>query len=69
MTVAVSRAVATWSISRLAQALKGSGRGNAETGFIRSVDNAVHRFYTTVVVHLDTPTTRRTPSKERTAAE
>ncbi|NEA83257.1 TerD family protein [Actinospica acidiphila] len=47
----------------------GSGRGNAETGFIRSVDNAVHRFYTTVVVHLDTPTTRRTPSKERTAAE
>ncbi|WP_406719129.1 TerD family protein [Streptomyces althioticus] len=47
----------------------GSGRGNAETGFIRSVDDAVHRFYTTVVVHLDTPTTRRTPSKERTAAE
>ncbi|CAL9668468.1 hypothetical protein SUDANB15_07323 [Streptomyces sp. enrichment culture] len=46
----------------------GSGRGNAETGFIRSVDDAVHRFYTTVVVHLDTPTTRRTPSKERTAA-
>ncbi|MEV6612895.1 TerD family protein [Streptomyces sp. NPDC051051] len=46
----------------------GSGRGNAETGFIRSVDDAVQRFYTTVVVHLDTPTTRRTPSKERAAA-
>jgi stress response protein SCP2 len=46
----------------------GSGRGNAESGFIRSVDDAVHRFYTTVVVHLDTPTTRRTPSKERAAA-
>ncbi|MEV7690223.1 TerD family protein [Streptomyces bungoensis] len=46
----------------------GSGRGNAETGFIRSVDDAVHRFYTTVVVHLDAPTTPRTPSKERAAA-
>jgi stress response protein SCP2 len=46
----------------------GSGRGNAETGFIRSVDDAVHRFYTTVVVHLDTSTTRRTPSKERAVA-
>ncbi|MER7055937.1 TerD family protein [Streptomyces sp. NPDC000351] len=43
----------------------GSGRGNAETGFIRSVDDAVHRFYTSVAVHLDTPTTRRTPSEER----
>ncbi|MGV9619133.1 TerD family protein [Streptomyces tendae] len=46
----------------------GSGRGNAETGFIRSVDDAVHRFYTTVVLHLDAPTTRRMPPKERTAA-
>lgn len=46
----------------------GSGRGNAETGFIRSVDDAVHRFYTTVVVHLETPTTRRTPAKELAAA-
>ncbi|MBQ0877584.1 TerD family protein [Streptomyces sp. RT42] len=46
----------------------GSGRGNAETGFIRSVDDAVHRFYTTVVLHLDAPTTRRTPTKERTTA-
>lgn len=46
----------------------GSGRGNAESGFIRSVDDAVHRFYTTVVVHLDAPTARRAPSKERAAA-
>ncbi|MFE9092902.1 TerD family protein [Streptomyces sp. NPDC007264] len=36
----------------------GSSRGNAETGFIRSVDDAVHRFYTTVVVHLDRPAPR-----------
>ncbi|MFF8530683.1 TerD family protein [Streptomyces sp. SAS_267] len=42
----------------------GSTRGNAESGFIRSVDDAVHRFYTGVVVHLDGTTTRRTPSKE-----
>lgn len=46
----------------------GSGRGNAETGFIRSVDDAVHRFYTTVVVHLDAPVARRKPAKERVAA-
>jgi stress response protein SCP2 len=37
----------------------GSGRGNAESGFIRSVDDAVQRFYTTVVVHLDGATTPR----------
>lgn len=43
----------------------GSSRGNAESGFIRSVDDAVHRFYNTVVVHLDRPTPRRAPSKER----
>ncbi|MET7382067.1 TerD family protein [Streptomyces sp. NPDC005526] len=36
----------------------GSSRGNAESGFIRSVDDAVHRFYTTVVVHLDRVSTR-----------
>ncbi|MFF9767449.1 TerD family protein [Streptomyces sp. NPDC014636] len=41
----------------------GSSRGNAESGFIRSVDDAVHRFYTTVVVQLDGTTPRRTPSK------
>ncbi|WP_037884714.1 TerD family protein [Streptomyces sp. NRRL S-646] len=44
----------------------GSGRGNAETGFIRSVDDAVQRFYTTVVVHLDAATPRRASSKEPT---
>ncbi|MFJ3836855.1 TerD family protein [Streptomyces sp. NPDC054904] len=42
----------------------GSSRGNAETGFIRSVDDAVHRFYTSVVVHLDSPTSRQAPLKE-----
>ncbi len=46
----------------------GSGRGNAETGFIRSVDDAVHRFYTTVVVHLDAPAGRRRPAKQNAAA-
>lgn len=45
----------------------GSSRGNAESGFIRSVDDAVHRFYTTVVAHLERPTPRRRPSKEATA--
>ncbi|MGW3118628.1 TerD family protein [Streptomyces sp. NPDC001107] len=44
----------------------GSGRGSAETGFIRSVDDAVQRFYMTVVVHLDAATPRRASSKERT---
>ncbi|MFF4252119.1 TerD family protein [Streptomyces sp. NPDC001663] len=44
----------------------GSGRGNAETGFIRSVDDAVQRFYTTVVACLDSTTPRRASSKERT---
>lgn len=42
----------------------GSTRGNAESGFIRSVDDAVHRFYTTVVAHLDRPAPRRSPQKE-----
>ncbi|MET8571594.1 TerD family protein [Streptomyces sp. NPDC004783] len=46
----------------------GSGRGNAETGFIRSVDDAVHRFHTTVVSHLDTPAARRAPTGERPTA-
>ncbi|WP_330337811.1 TerD family protein [Streptomyces sp. NBC_00557] len=45
----------------------GSGRGNAESGFIRSVDEAVHRFYAGVVVHLDRVTPRRAPTKEKTA--
>ncbi|MFD9389598.1 TerD family protein [Streptomyces sp. NPDC060000] len=43
----------------------GSSRGNAESGFIRSVDDAVHRFYTTVVVRLDHPTPRQARAKER----
>ncbi|WP_432101672.1 TerD family protein [Streptomyces sp. WAC 04229] len=43
----------------------GSGRGSAETGFIRSVDDAVHRFYTTVVAHLDAPAAHRLSSRER----
>ncbi|MEU5885530.1 TerD family protein [Streptomyces sp. NPDC047461] len=42
----------------------GSTRGNTESGFIRSVDDAVHRFYTTVVVHLDQPLPRRAAQKE-----
>ncbi|GGQ56604.1 TerD family protein [Streptomyces flaveolus] len=45
----------------------GSGRGNAESGFIRSVDDAVHRFHTSVVVHLDAPAARRASSRERAA--
>ncbi|MFE6408058.1 TerD family protein [Streptomyces sp. NPDC057837] len=43
----------------------GSGRGNAESGFIRSVDDAVHRFYTSVVVHLDAPAPGRAAARER----
>lgn len=39
----------------------GSSRGNAETGFIRSVDDAVHRFYTSVVVHVDRAAPRQGP--------
>ncbi|MEU6353813.1 TerD family protein [Streptomyces sp. NPDC047072] len=42
----------------------GNSRGGAETGFIRSVDEAVHRFYTSVMIHLDAPPARRTPAKE-----
>ncbi|MGV9242786.1 TerD family protein [Streptomyces sp. NPDC003710] len=46
----------------------GSSRGNAESGFIRSVDDAVHRFYTTVVVHLARTASRRAPAKEAARA-
>ncbi|WP_216591738.1 TerD family protein [Streptomyces brasiliscabiei] len=46
----------------------GSTRGNAESGFIRSVDDAVQRFYASVVVHLDSPAPRRAPSAERAVA-
>lgn len=42
----------------------GSGRGSAETGFIRGVDGAVQRFYGTVAVHLDRATARRAPVKQ-----
>ncbi|MFD5266582.1 TerD family protein [Streptomyces sp. NPDC058335] len=42
----------------------GSGRGNAESGFIRSVDDAVQRFYGTVVVHLEHPAPRRAPAAD-----
>ncbi|MGW0471117.1 TerD family protein [Streptomyces coeruleorubidus] len=45
----------------------GSGRGNAESGFIRSVDDAVHRFHTSVVAHLDAPASGRATAKERAA--
>ncbi|MEF9904973.1 TerD family protein [Streptomyces sp. P9-A2] len=41
----------------------GSTRGNAESGFIRSVDDAVNRFYSTVVVHLERPTSRKAEPK------
>ncbi|MFH8564707.1 TerD family protein [Streptomyces sp. NPDC017988] len=41
----------------------GSSRGNAESGFIRSVDEAVHRFHTTVAAHLD-PAPPRRPAPE-----
>ena len=37
----------------------GSTRGNAETGFIRSVDEAVDRFYAAVVANLEHFPTRR----------
>ncbi|MCT9080279.1 TerD family protein [Streptomyces fulvoviolaceus] len=43
----------------------GSSRGNAESGFIRSVDDAVRRFYGAVVVCLDGPAVRRAASRER----
>jgi stress response protein SCP2 len=43
----------------------GSGRGSAESGFIRSVDDAVHRFHTSVVAHLDAPASGRAAAKER----
>ncbi|MBT2370268.1 TerD family protein [Streptomyces sp. ISL-10] len=44
----------------------GSGRGNAETGFIRSVDEAVDRFHANVVAHLDRPTPRPAQGRELT---
>ncbi|MFF7340728.1 TerD family protein [Streptomyces sp. NPDC008163] len=48
----------------------GATRGNAETGFIRSVDNAVDRFHSHVIAHLAQAErrTRRTPSPEPESA-
>ncbi|MFT9789991.1 TerD family protein [Streptomyces rhizosphaericola] len=43
----------------------GSGRGSAETGFIRSVDQAVDRFHAQVVAQLEAPA-RRSRSAEPT---
>ncbi|MEV7195090.1 TerD family protein [Streptomyces sp. NPDC093510] len=40
----------------------GSSRGNAESGFIRSVDDAVHRFYATVAVPLNPSPPRARPA-------
>ncbi|WP_461110955.1 TerD family protein [Streptomyces calidiresistens] len=37
----------------------GTGRGNAESGFIRSVDDAVDRFHRSVIAPLETRPTRR----------
>ncbi|MGW2685547.1 TerD family protein [Streptomyces sp. NPDC001414] len=45
----------------------GSGRGNAETGFIRSVDDAVQRFYGSVAVQLDRSAVRRPPVRQPVA--
>lgn len=44
----------------------GATRGNAETGFIRSVDNAVDRFHSHVIAHLAQAErrTRRTPAPD-----
>ncbi|SMF72012.1 Stress response protein SCP2 [Streptomyces sp. Amel2xC10] len=46
----------------------GNGRGSAETGFIRSVDDAVQRFHGTVLTHLDPPAVRRSAAVEPSAA-
>ncbi|MFD3524943.1 TerD family protein [Streptomyces sp. NPDC058653] len=45
----------------------GSTRGNSDSGFIRSVDDAVDRFYTGVVAHLERRPTRRPQLTETTA--
>ncbi|MER5896154.1 TerD family protein [Streptomyces sp. NPDC001876] len=46
----------------------GSGRGNAESGFIRSVDEAVDRFHATVIAQLETRGGRRRGSGEPVVA-
>jgi hypothetical protein len=45
----------------------GSTRGNAETSFIRSVDNAVDRFHAGVVAQLDPVPARRVQAAEPVA--
>ncbi|RII20571.1 General stress protein 16U [Streptomyces sp. YIM 130001] len=47
----------------------GSSRGNAESGFIRSVDDAVHLFHGTVVVHVAASAPRRASSSGRAAEQ
>ncbi|MEU7485101.1 TerD family protein [Streptomyces sp. NPDC042319] len=44
----------------------GSTRGNAESGFIRSVDDAVHRFHAGVISQL-TPLDNRSPRRQQDA--
>ena len=44
----------------------GNGRGNAQTGFIRSVDEAVDRFHANVIAHLEPRTPRRPGTADRT---
>ncbi|WP_405907556.1 TerD family protein [Streptomyces sp. NBC_00828] len=46
----------------------GNTRGNAESGFIRSVDESVDRFHTHVVVHLDRRAPRAPQSVEAVSA-
>lgn len=46
----------------------GNSRGNTESGFIRSVDEAVHRFHGSVVASLDRSATRPVSSAERASA-
>ncbi len=46
----------------------GNSRGKTESGFIRSVDDAVHRFHSSVVTSLDRSAPRPAPSAERAAA-
>jgi hypothetical protein len=46
----------------------GSTRGNAESGFIRSVDDAVDRFQAQVIAHLEARAVRRRRASAETAA-
>ncbi|WP_203721658.1 TerD family protein [Streptomyces coelicoflavus] len=46
----------------------GNSRGKTESGFIRSVDDAVQRFHASVVTALDRSAPRPTPSAERATA-